>query len=47
MHTAALPAAFEQQIARVPVGAQILFVAAGAGVTAGPALYRRPPGRAA
>ncbi|BAV41051.1 3-oxoacyl-ACP synthase [Mycobacterium ulcerans] len=47
MHTAALPAAFEQQIARVPVGAQILFVAAGAGVTAGAALYRRPPGRAA
>jgi len=43
IHTAALAAAYEQQAERLPEGAQILFVAAGAGVTAGAALYRQPP----
>jgi 3-oxoacyl-[acyl-carrier-protein] synthase-3 len=43
MHTAALAAAFEREVAMLPVGAQVLFVAAGAGVTAGAALYRQPP----
>jgi len=41
MHTAALAAAFTQRSARP--GSQILFVAAGAGVVAGAALYRQPP----
>lgn len=41
MHTAALAAAFGQQSLRP--GSQILFVAAGAGVVAGAALYRPPP----
>ncbi len=45
MHTAALAAAFERQAERLPAGAQVLFVAAGAGVTAGAALYRQPPPR--
>lgn len=43
MHTAALAAAFEGQVEKLPAGAQVLFVAAGAGVTAGAALYRQPP----
>ncbi len=43
MHTAALAAAFEGQLERLPAGTQVLFVAAGAGVTAGAALYRQPP----
>jgi 3-oxoacyl-[acyl-carrier-protein] synthase-3 len=43
MHTAALAAAFEREVEKLPAGAQVLFVAAGAGVTAGAALYRRPP----
>jgi 3-oxoacyl-[acyl-carrier-protein] synthase-3 len=43
MHTAALAAAFEGQVKRLPAGTQVLFVAAGAGVTAGAALYRQPP----
>ncbi|MGB8387019.1 3-oxoacyl-ACP synthase [Mycobacterium sp.] len=42
MHTAALAAAFGQQAERLPAGAHILFVAAGAGVTAGAALYLQP-----
>lgn len=42
MHTSALAAAFGQQAERLEEGAQILFVAAGAGVTAGAALYRQP-----
>jgi 3-oxoacyl-[acyl-carrier-protein] synthase-3 len=45
MHTAALAAAFERQAERLPAGAQVLFVAAGAGVTAGAALYRQPSRR--
>ncbi|HUH68305.1 MAG TPA: 3-oxoacyl-ACP synthase [Mycobacterium sp.] len=43
MHTAALAAAFEQQAERLPAGAQVLFVATGADVIAGAALYRQPP----
>ncbi|SOX54364.1 3-oxoacyl-ACP synthase [Mycobacterium ahvazicum] len=43
MHTAALAAAFERQVDRLPGGAQVLFVAAGAGITAGAAVYRQPP----
>ena len=43
MHTAALAAALGRQAERLAAGAQILLVAAGAGVTAGAALYRQPP----
>jgi 3-oxoacyl-[acyl-carrier-protein] synthase-3 len=43
MHTAALAAAFEQEAGKLQTGARVLFVAAGAGVTAGAALYRQPP----
>ena len=43
MHTAALAAALGPQAGRLAAGAQILLVAAGAGVTAGAALYRPPP----
>lgn len=43
MHTAALAAAYEQHNAALRPGGQVLFVAAGAGVVAGAALYRRPP----
>ncbi|ORW91591.1 3-oxoacyl-ACP synthase [Mycobacterium sp. IEC1808] len=43
MHTAALAAAFEPTAENFPAGARVLFVAAGAGVTAGAALYRQPP----
>ncbi|MEB3981528.1 3-oxoacyl-ACP synthase [Mycobacterium sp. 663a-19] len=46
MHTAALAAAYEREADRLPEGARVLIVAAGAGVTAGAALYNRPPGRA-
>jgi 3-oxoacyl-[acyl-carrier-protein] synthase III len=43
MHTAALAAALGRQAERLAAGAQVLLVAAGAGVTAGAALYRQPP----
>jgi 3-oxoacyl-[acyl-carrier-protein] synthase III len=43
MHTAALAAALGRQAERLAAGTQILLVAAGAGVTAGAALYRQPP----
>lgn len=43
LHTAALAAAFEPEADRLPAGAQVLFVVAGAGITAGAALYRQPP----
>lgn len=46
MHTAALAAAFQRGSERMPAGARVLFVAAGAGVVAGAALYRQPPGAA-
>ncbi|MDP7724116.1 3-oxoacyl-[acyl-carrier-protein] synthase III C-terminal domain-containing protein [Mycobacterium sp. TY814] len=45
MHTAALAAALEQQSAGLRAGGRVLFVAAGAGVVAGAALYRQPPRR--
>jgi len=43
MHTAALAAAFDGQVERLPAGTRVLLVAAGAGVAAGAALYRQPP----
>ncbi|MHA7652405.1 3-oxoacyl-[acyl-carrier-protein] synthase III C-terminal domain-containing protein [Mycobacterium sp. ML4] len=43
MHTAALAAAYQQYAAGLKPGERILFVAAGAGVVAGAALYRKPP----
>jgi 3-oxoacyl-[acyl-carrier-protein] synthase-3 len=43
MHTAGLAAALEPEIEKLPAGAQVLLVVAGAGVTAGAALYRQPP----
>jgi 3-oxoacyl-[acyl-carrier-protein] synthase III len=43
MHTAALAAALEPEIEKLPAGARVMFVVAGAGVTAGAALYRQPP----
>ncbi|UXA08371.1 3-oxoacyl-ACP synthase [Mycobacterium sp. SMC-2] len=45
MHTAALAAAFGGQVGRLRPGARALLVAAGAGVTAGAALYCQPPGK--
>lgn len=42
-HTAALAGALVPALQRLPAGAQALLVAAGAGVTAGAALYRQPP----
>jgi 3-oxoacyl-[acyl-carrier-protein] synthase III len=43
MHTAALAAAFRHGAERLPAGARVVFVAAGADVVAGAALYRQPP----
>ncbi|BDB41863.1 MULTISPECIES: 3-oxoacyl-[acyl-carrier-protein] synthase III C-terminal domain-containing protein [Mycobacterium] len=43
VHTAALAAAYDELLPHLRAGARVLFVAAGAGVTAGAALYRRPP----
>ncbi len=43
LHTAALAAAFEPRADKLPAGARVLFVVAGAGITAGAALYRQPP----
>ena len=45
MHTAALAAALGPPLQKLPAGAQVLLVAAGAGGTAGAALYRQPPHR--
>jgi 3-oxoacyl-[acyl-carrier-protein] synthase-3 len=42
MHTAALIAAFHDGAERLPSDGRVLIVAAGAGVTAGAALYRMP-----
>jgi 3-oxoacyl-[acyl-carrier-protein] synthase-3 len=47
MHTAALAAAFDTRAETLPAGARILFVVAGAGTTAGAALYRQPPSASA
>jgi 3-oxoacyl-[acyl-carrier-protein] synthase-3 len=46
MHTAALAATFQGHLGRLAAGTRVLFVAAGAGVTAGAALYRQRPGPA-
>lgn len=43
MHTASLAAAMQQALKSLPVGARAMVVAAGAGITAGAALYREPP----
>ncbi len=45
MHTASLPAALEVALQRIQPGARIMLVAAGAGISAGAALYRVPPQR--
>lgn len=42
IHTAALVAALHKGADHLPPGSRILLIAAGAGVTAGAALYRRP-----
>jgi 3-oxoacyl-[acyl-carrier-protein] synthase-3 len=43
MHTAALAAALRDGVDRVPPSGRVLLIAAGAGVTAGAALYRKGP----
>ena len=43
MHTASFAAALQQALNHLPIGARVMFVAAGAGITAGAALYREPP----
>jgi 3-oxoacyl-[acyl-carrier-protein] synthase-3 len=43
MHTASLAAALRQALTPLPVGARAIVVAAGAGITAGAAVYREPP----
>jgi 3-oxoacyl-[acyl-carrier-protein] synthase III len=43
MHTASLAGALQQARHHLPKGAQAMIVAAGAGITAGAALYREPP----
>lgn len=42
MHTASLVAALHRAAGRLPAGARVLLVAAGAGITAGAALHRQP-----
>lgn len=46
IHTASLGAALRRSGGRLPPGARILLIAAGAGVAAGAALYRQPSERA-
>jgi 3-oxoacyl-[acyl-carrier-protein] synthase-3 len=43
MHTASLVAAMQQALESLQIGARAIVVAAGAGITAGAALYREPP----
>jgi 3-oxoacyl-[acyl-carrier-protein] synthase-3 len=43
MHTASLVAAMQRALESLPIGARAVVVAAGAGITAGAALYREPP----
>ena len=43
MHTASLAAALKQALNHPPTGARVMVVAAGAGITAGAALYHEPP----
>lgn len=45
-HTASLAAAFDRASAQIRPGGRVLLVAAGAGITAGAALYRMPDGTA-
>jgi 3-oxoacyl-[acyl-carrier-protein] synthase III len=42
IHTASLAAAFHRTVDYLPPSARVLFIAAGAGVTAGAAIYRQP-----
>jgi 3-oxoacyl-[acyl-carrier-protein] synthase-3 len=41
-HTASLAGALHRSVDRLPAGARVLLIAAGAGVTAGAVLYRQP-----
>jgi 3-oxoacyl-[acyl-carrier-protein] synthase III len=41
-HTASLVAALDRAVSQLPEGARVLLIAAGAGITAGAALYRKP-----
>jgi 3-oxoacyl-[acyl-carrier-protein] synthase-3 len=43
VHTASLAEAFHQMAEQAPAAGRVLVVAAGAGVTAGAALYLVPP----
>ena len=43
MHTASLAVALQQGLSHLPISAHVVFVAAGAGITAGAVLYREPP----
>jgi 3-oxoacyl-[acyl-carrier-protein] synthase-3 len=45
-HTASLVAALHRVAGDLPAGARVLLIATGAGITAGAALYRQPPGPA-
>ena len=42
-HTASLPAALDRALNHLPIGARVMLVAAGAGITAGAAIYREAP----
>jgi 3-oxoacyl-[acyl-carrier-protein] synthase-3 len=42
-HTASLVASLDRALNHLPIGARVMLVAAGAGITAGAALYREPP----
>ena len=42
IHTASLIAALHRSAGRLPAGARVLLIAAGAGITAGAAIYRQP-----
>jgi 3-oxoacyl-[acyl-carrier-protein] synthase-3 len=42
-HTASLAAALDRALSHLPIGARVMLVAAGAGITAGAALYHEPP----
>src|ERR1700739_641125 len=43
IHTDSLHAGLQRALNHVPIGARIMLVTAGAGITAGAALYREPP----
>jgi len=42
-HTASLVGALDRAVNQVPAGARVLIIVAGAGITAGAAVYRTPP----